>query len=262
MPRQVTSCRDTSVRRYFYGRPSASPYIDPANSFIEGYSEPVLAKVINDPSTVSAQDRFVLSYFIANLYIRNPIIIESMKKSFIKAGDDIKEKTSVIMKNLKDHIQEPVQIIDQTGPSIPIEQFYQDIAMLKDKNGDLMCAKDMFASTHAISECIRNMTFHLLIPPENHYFITTDKPVSLVDGSTGSPVGAGWGVSTAMAYVALSPRLLMLMAYFPHKGTYLSKVKSEDVQQQNKFTLMFASREVYSLKKDVEAYKWMRTAHL
>lgn len=268
LPRPIVICSDVAVRVGFYGRPGTdTPFLDDINSYIERISAPPLEKLINKIDDINVTDWLILSYFFANLTVRNPTAIEEMKQTFL----DLNKKTNELAKRMIEAVKKNKdamnQLADMKYPSdrsgiFTLEEINKEVTKLKGKKGHLYAAEGLFANIKKIARCIQKMTFLLLKAPYNNHFVSCDRPLTLISGSTGSPVGAGWGNADAMAIVPLSPDILLTMLYHDEQSIYSHDISAREVRERNLHTIMFADMEVYSSKRNIDAQRWMRSRRL
>ena len=83
LPRSVKTPNNVAVNVNFYGAPSDDlEVLDKMNTKIEGWAAPVIRKLVDDVTTITYDDWVILSYYIANMYIRTPAFHHSMTKLF------------------------------------------------------------------------------------------------------------------------------------------------------------------------------------
>jgi len=131
-------------------------------------------------------------------------------------------------------------------------------AKLKALGGHRIAAYDLFSALPDIAECIQQMTFIVWEAPNNHFFLTSDRPLVLQSRKTGSRAHAGWAKPDALGTIAVSPSRFLAMFYHKLSGIYLLKATPIQVAGLNLETIRFAINEIYSSSKCTEADDWMK----
>lgn len=255
-----------AVQKDYYSRNiSSSATLDGFNSFIETNCAPIFMKFTKPLSTIAEGDLTILSHLLANIYVRTPRIIEEARASEL----EVISKANIIAKNITQKLDKgeittkelstlyPSEPVDNST-AITLEQLNERANKLRKKGGHRVAAKDTFYAFEIVLESIQEMSMWIVEAPSRLFFITSDKPLTLVSRLTGSRIGAGWQNRDAMGLMALSPRYFLIMAYEKPFGVRIATATSEQVVGLNLDTITFADQEIYSPSKYSEAYNWMR----
>lgn len=263
-PRPIRRTKDISVRVDYYGRPEDErKALDEINKVIEREGAPALDKLINESKALTASDWSSLSYLFANLFVRNPITIDTMKYSFLSDVQQVNEMAKRMVETYEKAKKEGKDLSAfakphwDDSPSYSIDEYNKWADEMKTKNGYLNVAAEMFCNLNDIAECIEKMTYLILVAPVGLFFLTCDRPLILLNLKSGSPIGAGWKNADALATIPLSPKSLLMMCYHKPREIFIKEISAPEVYLQNIDTMTFAVNEVYSPREYKEAENWM-----
>jgi hypothetical protein len=265
-PHYHNSPSNVAVQKDYYGRSkSSSATLDDFNSFIETNCAPIFMKFTNPLKAITENDLIILSYLLANIYVRTPKIIEETQASELEAistanimAKDITQKLDEGKITAKQLFKLSLPELGDNSTSITLEQLNEYANKLRKRGGHLIVAKNTFYAFEDIAKSIQAMSMWIVEAPYRHFFITSDKPLTLRSRVTSSRVGAGWQNSDAMGLIALSPRYFLIMAYEEPSGIRITTATSEQVTGLNLETIIFANQEIYCTSRYHEAYNWMR----
>ncbi|PKB63932.1 MAG: hypothetical protein BZY80_04585 [SAR202 cluster bacterium Io17-Chloro-G2] len=223
-----------------------------------------MVRLIDEPNTVDPyNDLKVLSYLFANLYVRNPNVIEMLKGIQLSIIKDAVQATKATDKrlgelfppteNLRFRFKQPE--IDYESPLITLGDMKQQEILLNGPKGYLNAAP--FDALLDIAKYIEQMSLLVYSAPSEHYFVTSDTPISVRLRSTYSRVGAGWARSDAIGMIALCPSRFLVLINHDGPSVRTGDATPEQVESFNLFTLEAAKQEVYSLAKCQEVQEWM-----
>ena len=258
------SPKNIAVHQDYYGRNKAARKpLDDLNKYIEDKGAPSFTKLIKDIGSITDYDCYVLSFVFANIFVRIPAHIEEWRDAMFKATDEINTRAEKMIDRL---ISASLEGRDVSGfrsetndeSSATLNQLNKYGAKLKAGGGHRIAAGDVFSALPDIAECIRQMTFIVWEAPNNHFFLTSNRPLVLQSRKTGSRAHAGWGKPDALGTIAVSPSRFLTMFYYKLSGIYLLEATTEQVAGLNLETLRFAKNEIYSSFECSEAYHWMK----
>jgi len=263
-PRFVKSPAGVAMQKDYYGRNKAAREpLDDLNSYVEDKGAPSFMNLIRSPKTITQYDWLVLSYLFANLFVRNPAVIEEWRAAALKATarvNAVAEKmtdrliaASLAGSDLSEFQSEP----EDESATMTLDQFNKHAAKLRAEGGHRIAASDMFVAFPDIAECIQQMSFIVWEAPHNFSFLTSDRSLVLQSRATGSRAHVGWKNPDALGSIALCPNHFLTMFYYEPSGIYLAKATPEQVAGLNLETIKFAEQEIYSPFKYPEANDWM-----
>jgi hypothetical protein len=264
-PHFAESPADVAVQKDYYGRNKATQKpLDDLNSYIEDNGAPSFKKLIRSPKTCTQYDWFVLSYLFANLFVRNPAVIEEWRATALKAAARVNamaEKmietlvaASLAGSDLSEFRSEP----EDESATMTLGQFNKHAAKLRAEGGHRVAAPDLFSALVDIAKCIRQMSVVVVEAPPPLFFVTSDTPLTLQSRKTGSQVYGGWKNNDALGLIPLCPSRLLLMFYSEPSVIAIQQATPEQVAGLNLETMRFADQEVYSTFEYPEANDWMK----
>jgi len=267
-PRFHNSPKGVAVHQDYYGRNTVErKTLDDVNKDIENCGAPSFTRLIKDVRTIIDDDWDILPFVFANIFVRTPAHIEEWRDAVLKGTDEINTKAEKMIDRLISASLEGSDLSEfrsetNDEPSTTLKQWNAHAARVKALGGHRIAAYDLFSTLPDIAECIRKMTFKIWEAPNNHFFLTSDRPLVLRSLSTRSRVRAGWENRDALGTIALSPTRFLSMFYYEPSGIYVVKATPEQVAGLNSETIRFVKNEIYSSFECPEAYDWMtRLSH-
>ena len=269
-PHYHNSPSNVAVQKDYYSRNmSSSTTLDDLNSIIEDNCALAFTRIIENPHAITKDEwsayLIILSYFCANFYLRSPRIIEETRATTLEAisqanilaekmiGKVVEAKQAG--KDLSNFIMpEPIN----NSTTITLDELNRYADRLRKHGGHRVMAKDLSFAFENTVKSIQEMSMWIVEAPNECFFITSDKPLTLISRLTYSRVGAGWQNRDAMGLIALSPRYFLIMAYEKPLGIRITTATCEQVEGSNLETITFADKEIYSPSKYSEAHNWMR----
>ncbi|MFC1905645.1 DUF4238 domain-containing protein [Chloroflexota bacterium] len=263
-PRLHKSPTNVAVHQDYYGRNKAvMKPLDDLNKYIEDKGAPSFTKLIKDIGSITDYDWHVLSFVFGNIFVRTPAHIEEWRDAVLKGTDEINAKAGgmidrLISASLDDSDLSEFRSETNDESSATLKQLNEYAAKLKAIGGHRVAALDLFSTLPDIAECIRQMTFIIWKAPNNHFYLTSDRPLVVQSRKTGSRAHAGWAKPDALGTIAVSPSHFLTMFYYKLSGIYLLEATQEQVAGLNLETIRFAKNEVYSTFEYPEANDWMK----
>jgi hypothetical protein len=261
--RKVFSPKHVSDREHYYGREDiGQTTLDSLNRELENYGACALKRLIEDPGSITMDDWEDLSLLFANLWIRTPAAIEEMLTTHRQGYRDIMSILEPAAREVAEGKLEPPPASDFLKYDNSVRMTWKELREMGDslvaKDAYLISATSSFKLLPDVAACIQQMHFLLIQAPEGHYFVTSDRPLTLRSGITDSRVGAGWGNRDALGSIPLCPTTLLMMLYHEAQSISLASATAEQVAYLNLDTMRFASKEVYSCVESPSAYEWMK----
>lgn len=276
-PAKKRSPKGVAVEFEYYGAPTeGETTLDDVNDKIEDYSARTLQKIVEHPQDIDAADLVVIRYFIANLAVRTPAVVDSIKDAMVRLGAQVSAKTDhmkkVIEKQLRDgtklsalalpSIHSPSD--EAEGVSMPVEEFIAEMDKVRALTIATPEAMGTYRAMPDIAEAIRSMRMVVFEAPPERSFITSDNPVVVRRAATGLPGLGGWMAPDAFTAVPLSPSHLLFLVKdgvvpefdLPDFSVY--DTSRDMVDAANIDTLRYTRAEAYSSSDNAEARRWMR----
>jgi len=264
-PRYTKKARNISVRKDYYGK-SADDLIfplDKMNSVIENEAAPIIDRLKDDVTTITRGDWITLSYFFANMQVRNPYYIESFRQTFRQLTNQVTEMAERMMQSYQKaraegkefHLPEEPNISGERKYSL--EELKKSVEELDAPDGHIKIAEQSYYHIRDIASYIQQMSLHVIKAPGSHFFVTTDTPLVLYSLSSGTPLGAGWANRDAMAMIPIHPKYCFMLAYRGQPSIYSNILTPTDVHLWNVNLMKYASYEVYSKYLYDLALDWM-----
>lgn len=262
-PKRVQSARKTSVKAEYYSVDSAKqPYSvdwEYVNSVVENVAAPVYKKISIDQTAISAEEKRLFAYFIANLWLRVPSHIEEMGGTILSAMESIDD---MIKKQLATFAGKESAIPD-LPPRRPgsfqftLEEWKVELESMREevKSGKPMIETTL-SHTNKLAPVIADMGWVVVDAPKDAFFISSDCPVVLTDFK-GSRVGAGWGNSNVFGTLPLTPSRAVVLSGSVRNVWAFLKASHQDVSEFNLRTISHAVDAVYSPRKLDLAQKWL-----
>ncbi|GEM_PF-6665657 len=215
--KRVHSPKNVASSDWFYSAAGdASAYsLDRVNSFIEDNASGALREIRMSQTALSEGSKRVLSYFIANLYLRSPSTFQSIGLSVLEATEDIQKKMEELQELLAAGKGPPPRLrFERPGRTSWVgtpEEHKRRLESLREqvKSGKPLMHEAM-ASTLVVGQAISRMTWVLASTPSGSFFLTSSDPVALTH-LNGSVIGVGWESTTALATLPLSPQRCLVM---------------------------------------------------
>ena len=264
-PRYTKKAKDISVHKYYYGKPEDDLILplDKMNSVIESEAAPILARLKEDVTTINQHDWINLSYFFANMQVRNPSYHELLRTTFRHMTDQLIEMTERMKKSYEKaktegkefHLPEESNISGERRYSL--EEVKKSMKELDAPDGHITIAENLYYHIKNIASYIQKMSLHVIKAADAHFFVTTDTPLVLYSLSSGTPVGAGWANRDAMAMIPIHPEYCLMLAYRGQPSIYSNIVTPTDTHLWNVNLMKYASDEIYSKYRYDLALDWM-----
>lgn len=262
-PRYHRKAKDVAVQIDYYGRPDDDfKMLDRMNSFIENEAAPVLQRLVHDTTSINRNDWVTISYYFANMYVRTPAFMESMKRNFQKMTEELNRMARRMVSALEKaeaegkNIPAPDMSPDDS-PRFTSDEWNKWAEELETEQGRLSMAAAFYGNMKDIAECIQRMSLFVLNAPGGLFFVTTDMPLILFSLSSNSTLGAGWGNADAFAIHPLGPKHFMAMFYAEPATIRGKELSAGEVHPWNFEMMKYANREVYSKYPHDVALDWM-----
>ena len=265
-PRYHKRAKNVAVQIDYYGGPEDNlEMLDKINSFIENEAAPVLKRLVHNVTSITRNDWVTFSYYFANMYFRTPAFHENMKLDVRKMTERINRMARDMMaaverakakgKDISIQQMEP----DDGSPRFTLDAWNKWAEELETELGRLRMTTVFYRDMKNITEYIQRMSIFILDAPGGLFFVTTDKPLILLNMSTDSALGAGWGNPDVFAIHPLDPKHFMAM-FHAGPATIRGKVISADEVHFWNFEMMkYANSEVYSKYPYDVALDWMHS---
>ncbi|MBU1125945.1 MAG: DUF4238 domain-containing protein [Candidatus Omnitrophica bacterium] len=235
-------------------------------SIIEGWAKPALDWIIAHPDCLHKVNKEFLAMFIAFTYCRSPRSVQVIKE-MDEAGvdyvlDQVKEvaKDSVESRKLYEKFSQK----EDKEPKLSYDDFLQ--VMNDPKRGVYVEVNEK----HAIGESllfaevlhrkIVGLDWHVLIATKEHFFITSDAPVTIFTPLPNNQVifGGGLGLPTVQLTFPLSPKICLHLDRNPLgpvdrvDACYINEINRRSVYMAERFVISpYCSNRI---KKFVERY--------
>lgn len=266
LPHKVKNPRKVAAKRYYFGKDIGQrKTIDRINSNIESRVAPIFKKLIYNPGGITSTDWIALSFLFANFFVRSSATIEEMRTAHLILSDRVNIMSNRMMESLQKSLSEGKDIssfIDNSplydGPRFTLEQMNKEASIMRMKKSQVFVADGLYTVIPDISACIRKMTFVILGAPEQSFFLTSDRLLSLQSRLTASRQGAGWGNDDALGLISLCPSHALFMLYHNAPTIRSKKATIEEVSLLNRDIIRFAYEEVYSPFAYSDALDWAR----
>ncbi len=178
-PRYTRKARNISVQKNYYGTSEDDliPPLDKMNSIIENKAAPILNRLKVDVTTIKQGDWIFLSYFFANMQIRNPSHHELLRKTFRQMTDQVSEMAERMKESYEKakaeakefHLPEEPNISGDRGYSL--EEVKTSMEELDAPGGHIKIAEDLYSHIKDIASYIQKMSLHVIKAPDAHFFI-------------------------------------------------------------------------------------------
>lgn len=264
-PRFTKKAKNISVRKNYYGKSEEDLLmpLDKMNSVIENEAAPILKRLKDDVTTIGRSEWITLSYFFANMQVRNPFYQESLRTTFRQMTDQVVEMAERMKESYEKakaegkefHLPERQNI--GGARSYSLEEIKKSMEELDAPEGHIKIAENLYYNIRDIASYIQKMSLHVIKAPDALFFVTTDTPLVLYSLSSGSPIGAGWANQDAMAMIPIDPKYCIMLAYREQPAIYSNILSPFDVHLWNINLIRYASHEVYSKYPYDIASDWM-----
>jgi hypothetical protein len=253
------------VRKDYYGKSTDDLILplDKMNSVIENEAAPIINKLKDDVTTITRSDWITLSYFFANMQVRNPSYHESFRQTFRQLTDQVTEMAERMMESYEKAKAEGKEFHLPEEPNISGERRYsleevkKSMEELEAPGGHIKVAEGLYYHIKDIASYIQKMSLHVIKAPDAHFFVTTDTPLVLYSLSSGTPLGAGWANRDAMAMIPIHPQYCLMLAYRGEPSIYSNLLTPTDIHLWNVNLMKYASYEIYSKYPYDLALDWM-----
>jgi len=198
-PRYTKKARNISVRKDYYGKPADDLILplDKMNSVIESEAAPIINRLKDDVTTITRSDWITLSYFFANMQVRNPSYHKLMQQTFRQLIDQVTEMGERMMKAYEKakaegkgfHLPEEPNISGERRYSL--EEARKEMEELEAPGGHIKTVENLYYHIRDVASYIQKMSLHVIQAPRTHFFVTTDTLFVLYSMSSGTPLGAG-----------------------------------------------------------------------
>jgi hypothetical protein len=194
----VTAIANVSVQKHLYtlGRDEANPsfVVERTLSLIEGAAAgPLKSMAAGEPVHCVPKYRMLVSYFLATLITRNPMMMAEQKRGFEALANDP-------LTSLPEHMRAD----DYRQASMVINNWYQ---ALEDDGQHAVFLKFLTDTASPIASELRKKDWCLFQAEESAY-ISSDNPVVVYH-----PREVRYGVGTpgVSLYIALSPKVMLML---------------------------------------------------
>ena len=274
-PAWKRSPKGVAVEFDYYGAPTeGKPTLDDVNDKIEDRSARTLQKIVERPEDVDAADLVVIRYFIANLAVRTPAVVNSVKDAVVSLGAQMSAMVDHMKTVLEEQRREGKAISalaapyipssEDDGPSMPADEFIAEVEKVRAMRIATPEAMGTYAAMRDIVEVVGSMRLVVFEAPPESIFITSDNPVVVRRATTGLPGLGRWMATDAFVTVPLSPSHLLFLVrdgVIPPEvdlsGFSVYNASKAMVDAANIDTLRFAHAEVYGSGDSAEARRWM-----
>ena len=118
-PLTKRSPKGVAVELEYYGVPvEGHTTLDDVNDKIEDRAARTLRKIFERPQDIDAGDLVVLRYFVANLAVRTPAVVEAVKEGMIRLGEGMSAKVEHMKEVIADHLRRGGNVADLVVPSL------------------------------------------------------------------------------------------------------------------------------------------------
>ncbi|NQT31584.1 MAG: DUF4238 domain-containing protein [Deltaproteobacteria bacterium] len=267
-PKRVQSARSTAVKEFYYSQNmNEKDYpLDSINTYIEGYTAPILQELLASEDGLTYGKKQLLSFLITNLYLRVPPTIEETGKAFLSGLEQIDYKTKKLLEKAEIKVEKDQPLIKyETGESDSFtwtaDEWKKELESMREKSkaGKAMMKENMSIITD-LAPVIAKMSWFIIDAPTGTFFITSDRPVYLTNRD-GSRLYAGWGNNNAFGTLPLSPKRYLILSYLYPSDTWAYKQATiKEVEYLNARTVASAKYAVYSPEKYPPAENWLHKA--
>ncbi len=265
VPRFTRKPGNVSVRSNYYGRPDDDSILplDRLNSVIEDKAAPIIKRLMVDVTTINRSDWINLSYFIANMQLRNPFYHESLRETFRQLTDQVSDMVERMKASYEKAKAEGREFPLPMGPTIDNERGYSLEEMRKSVEerdapaGHIRIMENLYSIIKDVASYIQKMSLYVLEAPGALFFITTDTPLVLYSLNSGSTLGAGWENQDAMAVIPIHPKYCLVLVYRKEATIYTKVLADDEVHFWNINLMKYASTEVFSKYRYDIARNWM-----
>lgn len=264
-PRFTKKPGNISVQKDYYGKPEVNPDfpLDKFNTLVENETAPIIKRIINGDITIDQIDWINLSYFFANIQLRNPNYHTAMRNRFRKLTDQINDMATRMnsvydkTKTQDNEFYMPEELNLSQEHSYSLDDLNKSMGELETRNGCIKITESLYSNIKEVASYIQKMSLYIMEAIDGLFFITTDTPLVLYSINTGSPTGAGWANSDAMAVIPISPKKCLMLTYEGKPTIYSKIITAEDIHFWNVSLMKYAVHEVYSKHPYDTALDWM-----
>ena len=166
----IQKTRNISVRKNYYGKSEADLILplDKMNSVIENEAAPILNRLKEDGTTIKQGDWIILSYFFANMQVRNPSYHESLRTTFRQMTDQVTEMAEGMKESYEKtkaegkefHLPEEANISGERRYSL--EEVKKSMEELDAPGGHIKIAEELYYHIKDVASYIRKMALHVI----------------------------------------------------------------------------------------------------
>ena len=265
-PKRVQSARSIAVKECYYSQDAyKEDYpLDNINTYIEGYTAPILRELLISKDGMSYKSKWLFSYLIANLWVRAPSTIEEIGNAFLNGMEQIDYKIKKILEKEKIKVEKDRPLVKyDSGESGSYtwtpDEWKRELESMREKSraGKAMMKENMSIITDLAPAIVR-MSWMILDAPAGIFFIASDCPVYLTS-LDGSRLGAGWGNANALGSLPLSPSRYLILSYlFPSDAWVYKQASTKEAEFLNARTIASAGYAIYSPERYSPAEYWLR----
>lgn len=261
-PRRVQSAKSEAVKDFYYSQDMGDEDypLDSINTYIEGYTAPVLQELSTTKAPLPDASKLLFSYFIANLALRVPAYIEEMSETMVNALEQVDDMAKKITQKMEVKIGENKPYIQAGSRKYTYKEWRDFLESLRQQNKEGKALIETTMSTVAdLAPVIAHMSWVILTAPNGVFFVTCDRPVVLTD-LEGSRIGAGWANRNAVGTLPLSPSRYLVLYGSPSGKWQYQRASKEAVEDLNSRTIHFTIDAIYSPERYQPAENWLRKA--
>lgn len=257
-PKKVQSAKSVAVENWFYSQDSSSKNLDSINTFIEGNTSQTFRELLKTNNPLSNEQKFILSYLIANLALRNPATINETGKSMLNGLEQANWMAKEIVKTHQIEVEDDTPYVEVGSYIYTYREWNDFLESLRqeDKKGKAMIETTMSMVAY-LAPVIAKMSWVIQVAPIDAFFITSNCPVILTN-LEGSRVRAGWENADAVGTLPLSPDRYLILYGSPSGKWLFRRVSKDAVEEYNSRTIHFAFDAIYSRYTYKPVDEWLR----
>lgn len=223
-------------------------------SIVEKHAAPPLDRLRSDPSSISPEDRFTIAFFLAFQESRTPaglIRSERMRRATfeLKASMDL-SSLEAFREAFKCDLTESMSLdeLESMRKRMQKQLLDGEVGFESPRTGALV---QILEGATEIAELIYSLDW-IVLTAEEAEFITSDRPISMVDHAPPHPwSGNAWSSSAdALSFYPLSPTRGLFMMPGDHDLSIATSEPSQ-VRRLNLMTYGWAERFVYGTSQEV-----------
>jgi len=239
------------------------------NTMVEKEGAETFQNFVADPGGLSDDGLKVVSYVIANLWVRSDAVIESMRGTLVDLGDRVTEMGERMMDRLEEVIEQggditdfpssPRSIGDEETPSMSHQEVVESTTRMKMEGGHIDVAHMAAEQTQLVASAIQRMQWVVVEAAPDQEFVTCDRPVTLRKMPSELFTGPAWPMPDALGTLPLSTTRYMVMWHRDGPKILTRQLTADDTLQTNRDTLARASHEAYCKRRSELADSWMKS---